>query len=214
MKFQNNIIRYHLRNVLFLSGNACGGKTTLSRMLAKKHGLALYDMDGMYHQHRAIADEVHQPDTCYHMTNFHEQWTRPAAEQARWNMSSIREQSEMVLLDLMELSQNQTVVADVLYSPAYTPDILDYHQIVFLTVDHREIRNCYFNRPEKRSFYEFVSGQDLAETYFEHIFQGLELTNQLEREQMRRSGFLMLERMPGQAPEERLAQIERHFHLI
>lgn len=152
MEIQNNIIKYHLRNVFFICGTACGGKTTMSKLLSEKYGLYRYDMDQMYHQHRAIADEKHQPDTCYHMKDFHEQWMRPVEEQARWNINSIKEQSEMVLLDLMELSQNQKVVADVLYSPVFTQNIIDYNQIIFLTVDKKEIRDCYFNRPEKRDF--------------------------------------------------------------
>jgi type II secretory pathway predicted ATPase ExeA len=143
MEIQNNIIKYNLKNVLFICGTACGGKTTISKLLSEKHDLYLYDMDKMYDQHRTIADEKHQPDTCYHMKDFHEQWMRPVEEQARWNINSIKEQTEMVLLDLMKLSQNRKVVADVLYSPVYTQEIIDYNQIIFLTVDKKEIRNSY-----------------------------------------------------------------------
>ncbi len=214
MNIQNNIIRHHLRNVLFVCGNACGGKTTMSRLLAEKYGFHLYDMDATYDRHRAIADEAHQPDTCYHMTDFHEQWTRPPLEQAKWNLRSIAEQTEMVLVDLMQLAQNQIVVADVLFSPAYTKEIVDYNHIVFLTVNRREIRNCYFNRPEKRGFCEFVKKQPLADLYFENLFQNLELTNDMEQEQMRQTGFLMLERQPDSTPESTLRQLEEHFRLV
>ena len=59
MNIQTNILRHALKNVYFLSGNACGGKTILSRMLAEKHGFVLYDMDAVYDIHRAIADEAY-----------------------------------------------------------------------------------------------------------------------------------------------------------
>ncbi|MGN1346626.1 MAG: hypothetical protein ACI4V1_07550 [Eubacteriales bacterium] len=213
MNIQNNILKYHLRNVLFVCGNACGGKTTMSRLLAQKYGFPLYDMDEAYNRHRAIADELHQPDTCYHMTNFHEQWTRPPLEQAKWNLRAIAEQTEMVLVDLMQLAQDTTVVADVLFSPAYTREIVDDNHIVFLTVDRREIRNCYFNRPEKREFYEFVKKQPLAELYFENLFQNLEWTNDMEQEQMRKTGFFMLERRPESTTENTLKLLEDHFGL-
>jgi hypothetical protein len=213
MEIQNNIVKYNLKNVLFICGTACGGKTTMSKLLSEKHDLYLYDMDKMYDQHRAIADEKHQPDTCYHMKDFHEQWTRPVEEQARWNINSIKEQTEMVLLDLMKLSQNQKVVADVLYSPVYTQEIIDYNQIIFLTVDKKEIRNCYFNRPEKRDFYEFVKSKSLANIYFENIFQGLELTNELEQQLMKQSGFFVYERKKKDTKAELLKIIEKHFRL-
>lgn len=214
MNIQNNILRHALKNVYFLCGNACGGKTTLSRMLAEKHGFALYDMDATYDVHRAIADEEHQSATCYHMKDHHEQWTRPIEVQARHGLKSNEEQTEMVLVDLIRLSEKQKVVADVLFSPAYSPDLLDPKQIVFLTVPRTEIRGLYFNRPEKRGFYEFVKRQPLADLYFENIFLQLERINELEQELMRKTGFLMLERRADESPEERLSRIERHFGLI
>jgi hypothetical protein len=213
MEIQNNIIKYHLKNVLFICGTACGGKTTMAKLLSEKHDLYLYDMDKMYNQHRAIADEKHQPDTCHHMKDFHKQWMRPVEEQARWNINSIKEQTEMVLLDLMELSQNQKVVADVLYSPVYTQEIIDYNHIIFLTVDKKEIRDYYFNRPEKRDFHEFVKSKPLADVYFENIFQGLELTNEIEQQMMKQSGFFVYKRKPEDTKIKLLEMIEKHFGL-
>ncbi len=213
MNIQNNIIKENLKNVLFVCGTACGGKTTMAKMLAQKHNFYLYDMDKMYDKHRNIADEQYQPDMCYHMKNFHEQWTRPIEEQARWNMSTLNEQTEMVIIDLMKLSENQRVVADVLYSPVYNKEILDYNQIIFLTVDKNAIRNCYFNRPEKRDFYNFVKKQELADTYFENIFKGLELTNEIEKEHMQTSGMFVYERQANDTKESVLSVLEKHFKL-
>lgn len=213
MNIQDNIIKHNLKNVLFICGTACGGKTTMAKLFAEKHNLYLYDMDKMYENHREIADKKYQPDMCYHMKDFHEQWMRPTKEQARWNMNSLREQTEMVLIDLMTLSRNQTVVADVLYSPVYTKSILDYHQIVFLTVDKSVIRSVYFNRPEKRGFYEFVAEQELSALYFENIFNGLELTNELEQSQMRASGLFLYERKATDTKESVLQLLETHFNI-
>jgi len=214
MDIKENIIKHHLRNVYFISGNACAGKTTMSRLLAEKYGFTLYDMDERYADHRAIALPWLQPDTCYHMTDFHQQWTRPVEEQARWNMNSLKEQSEMVLVDLMELAQDRPVVADVLFSPLFTLDIIAPHRLVYLTVDPAMIRKTYFHRPEKQGFYDFVRRQPLAQLYFENIFQGLELTNRLEQEAMARSGFPTIRRREDMTQEELLAQIEGIFQLI
>ena len=45
MKIENNIIKENLKNVYFVCGNACAGKTTMARMLAEKYNFHLYDMD-------------------------------------------------------------------------------------------------------------------------------------------------------------------------
>lgn len=139
---------------------------------------------------------------------------RPVEEQARWAINSINEQSEMVIVDLMKLSENRIVIADVLYSPLYSLDIIDYNRIIFLTVNKNLIRESYFNRPEKRDFYEYVRKQELADVYFENIFSSLELVNTLEQEEMKKSGIFMLERSKEQSKEQMLYQIERHFQLI
>jgi len=38
MHIAENILKHSLQNVYFLVGTACGGKTTMGRALAKKHG--------------------------------------------------------------------------------------------------------------------------------------------------------------------------------
>ncbi len=214
MIIQDNVIKHYLKNVYFVSGNACGGKTTMSRLLAEKYGFALYDMDAMYEKHRDIARPMYQPDMCYHMKDHHQQWTRPTEEQARWNINSLHEQTDMVLMDLIKLSGQGPVVADVLFSSVYQLKTVDYHRLAFLTVDKSLIRKLYFNRPEKRGFYEYVARQPLADLYFENIFSGLERTNELEQAQMKESGLFVYERKESDTPAQVLEVLERHFGLI
>lgn len=214
MNFKNNIIKHNLKNVIFVSGTACGGKTTMARLIAEKYNYYLYDLDKMYETHRKIADEINQPQMCCHLKDFHKQYTRSPQEMALWNMSSLEEQTEMALIDLMTLSRHQKVVADVLYSPAYTREILDYNQIAFLVVDKSVIRKTYFNRPEKRGFNEFVKKQKLSDAYFENIFRGLELTNELEQEKMKQSGFFVYERQENDTYESVLQILENHYNFL
>jgi adenylate kinase family enzyme len=43
MNITENILKHNLENVLFLVGSACGGKTTMAREIAQKHGLMYID---------------------------------------------------------------------------------------------------------------------------------------------------------------------------
>ena len=45
MIFQDNVIKEYLKNVYFITGTPCGGKTTVSRALAEKYGFELFDVD-------------------------------------------------------------------------------------------------------------------------------------------------------------------------
>ena len=42
MIFQDNIMKEYLKNVYFIRGTPCGGKTTLSCALAEKYGFELF----------------------------------------------------------------------------------------------------------------------------------------------------------------------------
>ena len=214
MIIQDNIIKEYLKNVYFICGNACGGKTTLTKMLAEKHGFYLYDMDENYHRHRRMAEPAYQPNMCYHLQDFHTQYTRPTARQALWNIDTLAESTHMALMDLVALSQDKKVVADVSFSPVYTDKTVDYNHFVFLSVDKSEIRKSYFNRPEKQGFYNYVKEQELADTYFENIFRNLELTNRLENRLIEKSGLYILKRERADSREDILAKVEKHFGLV
>ena len=56
MIFQNNIIKEYLKNVYFITGTPCGGKTTISRTLAKKYNLLVYDVDERFDSQVKLTD--------------------------------------------------------------------------------------------------------------------------------------------------------------
>ena len=51
MIFQDNVIKEYLKNVYFITGTPCGGKTTVSRALAEKYGFELFDVDERFDEH-------------------------------------------------------------------------------------------------------------------------------------------------------------------
>lgn len=61
MIFQDNIIKAYLKNVYFITGTPCGGKTTVSRALGKKYYIPVYDIDEQFVQHRKMSDKAFQP---------------------------------------------------------------------------------------------------------------------------------------------------------
>ena len=52
MIFQDNVMKEYLKNVYFITGTPCGGKTTLSRALAEKYGFELFDIDERFDEHK------------------------------------------------------------------------------------------------------------------------------------------------------------------
>jgi hypothetical protein len=61
MKISDSILKAHLDKVLWIGGAVCGGKTTLTDVLAKKHGFLAYPPEEHYHQHKQLACEQAHP---------------------------------------------------------------------------------------------------------------------------------------------------------
>lgn len=61
MILQDNVLKAYLKNVYFIAGTPCGGKTTISKALSKKHGFAVYDVDERFPAHRNISKPAFQP---------------------------------------------------------------------------------------------------------------------------------------------------------
>ena len=64
MNIANNILKHSLKNVLFLVGTACGGKTTMAREITKKHGLIYVDERWQNSRWNSdIVDPEYQPNS-------------------------------------------------------------------------------------------------------------------------------------------------------
>lgn len=213
MNIADNILKYHLRNVYFIGGNACGGKTTMSRLIAKKYGFYLYNEDEYYDMHRAIANENNQPAMCYQRVDFEKYLNRPVNEYAKWMHDTLREQSEMVLIDLVKLSENKNVVADVLFTPDYINGIVEKNHAIFLTTNYDLLRKVYFDRPEKKDFYNCVMSLSNPQKTLQNIYKSLEEANKRENDIIRNSEFKYIERNNQSSIENTLRLIEDHFGL-
>lgn len=213
MKIESNILKYHLRNVYFIGGNACGGKTTMSKLIAQKYGFYLYNEDEHYGIHRAIANDNSQPAMCYQRVDFEKNLNRPVDEYIKWTQDSLKEQSEMVIIDLIKLSENQIVVADVLFTPDYIDEIVDKDHAIFLTTNYDLLRSVYFNRPEKKEFYNCVMSLSNPEKTFQNIFRTLEEANKLENHIIRNSKFNYIQRDEKSSIKNTLRLIEKYFGL-
>jgi hypothetical protein len=93
-----------LSQAVWLGGSACAGKTTLARLLAARHGLALYSTDDAFETHRRRADERRHPSFHRLMDLPPEQLFAPPAEvQAADLLRFYEDEFEMVLEDLRDL---------------------------------------------------------------------------------------------------------------
>ena len=63
MLIADNILKHNLKNVFFLVGSACGGKTTMAREIAKKYGFTYIDENWQREKwNTEIIDPQYQPN--------------------------------------------------------------------------------------------------------------------------------------------------------
>lgn len=94
-----------LSHVVWLGGSAGAGKTTLARLFAARHGLALYSCDDAFEAHRRRADPLRHP--CFHRLMDlppERLFAPPAGTQAADLLRFYRDEFEMVAEDLRELT--------------------------------------------------------------------------------------------------------------
>lgn len=211
MIFQDNILKEYLKNVYFIAGTACGGKTTVSRELAKRHQFVVYDIDEMFDRHRRISNPDTQPAMNRFFQNADEFFGRTTEEYQTWLVDNMREQLEFVLLDLVRLSQNQIVLCDCHLTVEEADKLTEPSRIVFLIKEPSDLVEEYCNRPDHQDFKDFInSASDVAKAkkVCNATLQGL---NRKAFEQVTKSGYFWIERNQNSTVEGTVKQVERHF---
>ena len=108
MKIENNILKYYLKNVYFITGTAFAGKSTTVKMLAEKYDMIFCGEN----YHSAVSDIVAtpdaQPDICYlnDLTDWRDFVRRSSEEYERWIFGVGEEAAEFEVAKLLSLSKN------------------------------------------------------------------------------------------------------------
>ncbi len=214
MIFQDNVIKEYLKNVYFVTGTPCGGKTTLSRELAKRHDLLVYDIDEEFEKHQKLSNPDYQPSMNKNFKDADEFFGRTVEEYKQWLISNTREQLDFVLLDLIRLSQNQIVVCDCHLTMEQAAQITEPSRIVFLLKEPSNIIDDYINRPDHQGFCDFIHSATDVKKAKETCNATLRSLNEKHYRDIKESGYFWLERTPQSTVEETVDKVERHFGLV
>ena len=172
MNIAENILKHNLQNVYFLTGTACGGKTTASKALCEKYGFIHFNdnwHEDSFKIWQSIIDKKYQKRASkrQEVTDWEAHFGRSIEEfLAEGDYNGYDEYLEYAIIELIKLSQNNKVVADVLVPMKLLVEISDYNRIACLLAkpelvtcenygkreDHREFLECLLSlkEPEKK----------------------------------------------------------------
>lgn len=114
MEIANNILKYYLKNVYFITGTAYAGKSTAVKMLAERYGMICCGENF----HSAVSDVVASPERQpnIHYLNTLTDWkqfvTRSPEEYANWAAGVAREAAEFEVAALISLPKDRKAIVD------------------------------------------------------------------------------------------------------
>ncbi len=221
MKIENNILKYYLRNVYFITGTAYAGKSTAVKMLAEKYDMVFCGEN----YHIAVSDTVAspdvQPDLCYrqNLKDWKDFVTRSPEEYERWIYNSGREGAGFEIAELISLSRDKKVIADTSIPLDVLWEISDYDRVAVMLSPQSMSVERFFDRsdPDKRFLLNVIEKCENPEEVMENYRRGLALINSKEHyDAYANSGFFTLVREDNglDTREEVCEKLAAHFGLI
>lgn len=220
MFIEDNILRYYLRNVYFITGTAYAGKSTAAKLLAETYGLLLCGEN----YHLAVTDQVAdprlQPDLCYMqtLTDWKDFVTRPPEEYERWIYGVGREVAGFEVAHLIAVSQEQKVIVDTNIPLDVLKKIAPWNHVAVMLCPQSMSVDRFFDRsdPEKRFLLEVIERCENPEAVMQNYRRGLERINSEKHyKAYAESGFytLIRENNGRNTRLEVCEQLARHFGL-
>ena len=221
MKIENNILKYYLKNVYFITGTAFAGKSTMVNMLAEKYDMICCGEN----YHSAVSDIVAEPNVqpalCYmkSLTDWKEFVTRTPEEYERWIYGTGREAAEFEIAELLSLAKEKKVIVDTNIPIDILKEISDYHHVAVMLSPQSMSVERFFDRsdPEKQFLLSVIDSCDDSESVMENYKKGLALINSREHyDEYANSGFYTLVREDnGKDTRESVCELlAKHFELI
>lgn len=220
MKIENNILRYYLKNVYFITGTAYAGKSTMVKMLADRYDMIFCGEN--YHSQVSdiVATPDVQPDICYlnNLTDWKDFVTRSPEEYERWIFSVGREAAEFEIAELLSISREKKVIVDTNIPLDWLKEISDYHHVAVMLSTQSMSVERFFDRsdPEKLFLLNVIDSCDDPEAVMKNYRRGLALINSKKHyDEYASSGFFTVVREDSEKDtrEEVCDIIANHFGL-
>lgn len=211
MEIKDNVLKECLKNVYFVTGTPCGGKTTISRALAQKYGFIVYDVDEKFEEHQLLSNRIDQPAMNQSFANADEFFLRPYKTYEQWLIDNTREQLDFIITDLIRLAQNQIVICDLHLSLKEAMQLTVPERIVFLLRNPQNVIEDYCNRRDHEDFNQFINSASNPALAKERCNKVLESLNRGRYEAIKKSQYFWVERDESSTIESTLFLVAKHF---
>ena len=142
-----------MKNVYFIIGVSCSGKTTASKYLSEKYGMYRYSTDDMRKTYYERGIIEYQPTLCRKIKDFYE---LSVDEALFYEADVAKEATPMIIADLIELSgKYEKIVCEGVYAVPIIP-LIDNNKKIYLSTSDEIIKKDFFNRPAQSLILENI----------------------------------------------------------
>lgn len=220
MKIDNNIIKYYLQNVYFITGTAYAGKSTAVKMLAEKYDMICCSENYHMALSETVATPETHPDLCYNkmLGDWREFVTRTPEEYERWIYAVGREAAEFEIAELIAISQDKKVIVDTNIPLDILHEISDYNHVAVMLSPQSMSVERFFDRndPDKQFLLNVIEECENPEEAMQNFRECLARVNSKEHyDEYANSGFFTIVRedTDKDTREEVCKKIAEHFGL-
>jgi len=219
MNISENILAHSLRNVYFLTGTACGGKTTMAKELSKRHGFIHYSdnwQEDNYRVWQSIIDEKYQKNSLKRMQIDWEAYFSRSVEEFLADKNDNHgsaEYLEFSIIELIKLSQGNKVVADIWAPISLIAEISDYNRIACLLAPGELIIRDYYTRDDHKEFTECIKSLKDPEKKFKTQNELFKIQAKEMAEDAKKYNLFSIMRNEFSTVESTLKILEEHFKL-
>ena len=220
MNIANNIIKHSLENVYFLVGTACGGKTTMAREISKKHGFIHFNDNWNEDNCKvwdSIINEKYQPNATKRREIDWETYFSSSVEEFLADANDnhgTAEYLEFSIIELIKLSQNNKVVADVwIEDMEFLLEISDHSRIACLLAPGELIIRDYYQREDHKDFTDCIQSLKDPDKKFETQNELFRIGAKKFFDEAEKHKLFKIIRTTESTAEKTLMLLERHFNL-
>lgn len=155
-----------LERVYWLSGSPCGGKTTVSDLIAERFDWNVYHVDEHWESHKDRACPEEQP-TYYSITRVtgDDLWLRPLDEQIQTEPAFVAEAFSLILEDVFDIlkTDKKPLIVDASVVPySILPHLPRRNHIFYLIPEEEFQRHQYSLRPSIKATLGKTTDPELA----------------------------------------------------
>ena len=221
MNIAENILKHSLRNVYFLTGTPCGGKTTAAQAISKKYGFVPFKEN--WHEEnfavwQSIIDERYQKNASKRqtVTDWEAYFGRTVEEFLADDneCNDYGEYLEYAIIELIKLSQNNIVISDIGFPMKLLTEIADYNKVACLLADPK-LATCenYGNREDHREFLECILSLKDPQKKIAVQDERFRIGAEKAHAEAREYGMFSIVRDQDSTVENSLKLLETHFGL-